>query len=621
MATEPSFSIPASSTNVAPNHQTIGIIDSSSEVVQNEELYLANSKFESYDELLKSVRDFYYTKGYGVSIRDSRKDKYVTLQCDRGGSYRDRLGIGDKRKRNTGSRLIECPFRILGKKENDGAWVLKAQNLTHNHEPSMDISGHSSFRRLSSDDIQSVKNMTLSGIPPRQILSSLRQRNQDLPAISRNIYNLKAKIRKENLRNRSMREDEDSYIWALSAFKKTLENREPSVIMSDRELALMNAIKVLFYHTKKVAIEYIKKTWLPWKEKFVSAWTESYLHFGNRSSSRAEGAHAKLKLYLQVSTGGFQEVKEKICLAIKHEFNEIKVKLASERIQVLHKCNVPAFRELLYHVSHFALKEIHMQYEKIEKGTLSPCTGHFTATMGIPCAHKIKHLQGITLSLDLIHPHWRIDTLSLNIEDDSYNDSANKFDELLSELSSRYQMWPLSKKEFATSMINKLLDESDTFFEPMVRRPKGRPPKSKRKRGVSSTTRDPSRFEHVESSQTHNPSSATQVSQTNNEVVENNLLDLNAYPPFSSDDMLFEPSFIGRLSTDLLDFSCPFAHLFSFFTVLIHETLYEFCDFIPSDQNTLVNPHPPSHFPIFNDHLTIWNLINKYGKREHWHPA
>lgn len=430
-------------------------MDTSSPMMQNEELYLANSKFESYDELLKSVRDFYYAKGYGVSIRSSRKDKCVILQCDRSGFYRDRLCIGDKRKRNTGSRLIKCSFQIVGKKGNDGAWVIKAKNLTHNHDPSSDISGHPSFRRLLQDDVQSVKNMTLSGIPPRQILSSLRQRNQNLPAVSRTIYNLKAKIQKENLRNRSKvsalfeefekegfiydilhnpagnithlfiahplsiklakvfsnvfvmdctyktnkynmplldiigvscfntsfyagfvfleREDEDSYTWALSVFKKTLENREPSVIMSDRELALMNAVKMVFpnttnllciwhieknvlanckkhfahaeefdifmsswknvaysttttvfrnnwgefellYQTKKVAIEYIKNTWLPWKEKFVSAWTENYLHFGNRSSSRAEGAHAKLKLYLQVSTGGFEEVRKNLLL-------------------------------------------------------------------------------------------------------------------------------------------------------------------------------------------------------------------------------------------------------------------------------------------------------------------
>ncbi|KAL4580761.1 hypothetical protein LXL04_016963 [Taraxacum kok-saghyz] len=306
-------------------------MDSSSPMIQSEEFYLANSKFESYDELLKSVRDFYYAKGYGVSIRDSRKEKYVTLQCDRGGSYRDRLCSGDKRKKITVSRLIKCPFQIVGKKGNDGAWVLKAKNMTHNHEPSTDIVGHPSFRRLSPQDTESVKNMTLSGIPPRQILSSLRQGNQSLPAISRTIYNLKAKIRKESLNNRSMvsalfeefekegfifdilhnpsghithlfiahplsiklakifsnifvmdctyktnkynmplldiigvscfntsfysgfafleREDEDSYIWALNTFKKILDNREPTVIMSDRELALMNAIKVVFPST------------------------------------------------------------------------------------------------------------------------------------------------------------------------------------------------------------------------------------------------------------------------------------------------------------------------------------------------------------------------------------
>ncbi|KAL4561764.1 hypothetical protein LXL04_033938 [Taraxacum kok-saghyz] len=195
--------LPPSSSFTVAMYDADGM-DSSTPMIQSEEFYLANSKFESYDELLKSVRDFYYDKGYGVSIRDSRKEKYVTLQCDRGGSYRDRLYSGDKRKKITGSRLIKCPFQIVGKKGNDGAWVLKAKNMTHNHEPSTDIVGHPLFRRLSPQDTESVKNMTLSGIPPRQILSSLRQGNQSLPAISRTIYNLKAKIRKENLNNRSM---------------------------------------------------------------------------------------------------------------------------------------------------------------------------------------------------------------------------------------------------------------------------------------------------------------------------------------------------------------------------------------------------------------------------------
>ncbi|GJT99833.1 putative reverse transcriptase domain-containing protein [Tanacetum coccineum] len=92
----------------------------------------------------------------------------------------------------------------------------------------------------------------------------------------------------------------------------------------------------LLYMDKKYAIKYIRDTWLQWKEKFVSAWTKKHLHLGNRASSRAEGAHAKLKLYLQASTGGFQEVKKNISQAVKHEFNEIKIRLASEKIQVPH---------------------------------------------------------------------------------------------------------------------------------------------------------------------------------------------------------------------------------------------------------------------------------------------
>ncbi|GKD20529.1 hypothetical protein Tco_1222232 [Tanacetum coccineum] len=256
-----------------------------------------------------------------------------------------------------------------------------------------------SIRRLPLVDIESVKEMTMSGIPPRQVLSSLRQKKKDVPANSRTIYNLKAKL-------------------------------------------------------------------------------------------------------------------------IEHEFKEIKVKLASERIQVPHDCNIPLFREILSHVSKFALKEIYKKYEKVKEGIIYPCTGHYT----------------------------RIDTLSLNSEDVLDNDDANRFVTLVNELSSRYQGWPLHKKEYATLMITNLLNESEIFFEPVVQQPKGRPPTSKKKKGKTSTTRDPSRFEYVESSQTHNPSSSSCVSQRNNELIdessyihhENNFIGLNVYLNFPSEFMPLE---------------------------------------------------------------------------------
>ncbi|GJW41654.1 protein FAR1-related sequence 5 [Tanacetum coccineum] len=158
------------------------------------------------------------------------------------------------------------------------------------------------------------------------------------------------------------------------------------------------------------------------------------------------------------------------------------------------------------------------QYEKITKGTISPCTGHFTATMGLPCAHKIINSHENKLSLDLIHSHWRIDTLTLDPKDVSNNDGANPFVKLLDELNEKYQAWPLHKNETATLMITNLINQSDTLFEPLIQRPRGRPLKAKKKKGTTSTAQNPSRFEYVESLQKHNPSTSASVVQMSNEV-------------------------------------------------------------------------------------------------------
>ncbi|KAL6507017.1 hypothetical protein OROHE_022152 [Orobanche hederae] len=161
------------------------------------------------------------------------------------------------------------------------------------------------------------------------------------------------------------------------------------------------------------------------------------------------------------------------------------------------------------------------------------CSGHFMATMGLPCAHMIEHHKGIPLSLDLINSQWRIDRLSFNSKDSSNNDDTDQFYTLLQDLYLKYQVWPIGKKEDVTLMISNLVNQSETFFEPVVKRPKGRPPKAKKKKGITSTTRNPSRFEHVEASLTQSRSRT--VIQRNNKVVDPHIhlerfIDLNISP-------------------------------------------------------------------------------------------
>jgi histone-lysine N-methyltransferase SETD2 len=140
---------------------------------------------------------------------------------------------------------------------------------------------------------------------------------------------------------------EDNYIWALSRLKTVLEDGwVPNIIITDRELALMNAIERVFPTSKHMlcrwhinrnvlkkskssfdtkekwdkfmvewnmlvhsstedeynarlsiletdstcypeVLAYVKSTWLnSYKERFVEAWTNNYMHFGNTTSNR-----------------------------------------------------------------------------------------------------------------------------------------------------------------------------------------------------------------------------------------------------------------------------------------------------------------------------------------------
>ena len=56
---------------------------------ETEKLELLVFKYETREDLLIDVRTFYSAKGYTLSICGSKSEKYLVLQCDRGGQYRD----------------------------------------------------------------------------------------------------------------------------------------------------------------------------------------------------------------------------------------------------------------------------------------------------------------------------------------------------------------------------------------------------------------------------------------------------------------------------------------------------------------------------------------------------
>ncbi|XP_057496716.1 methylmalonate-semialdehyde dehydrogenase [acylating], mitochondrial-like [Actinidia eriantha] len=160
--------------------------------------------FLDREELIQHVGEFALSQGYVVTIKQSRKDRDVILGCDRGGVYRNKRkpieesSAEQSRRKKTGSRLTNCPFECVGKKDGD-LWVLTIKNGTHNHEPLKDISEHPSARRFTESEVVLIKEMTEAGLKPRQILKRLRQSNPELLSTPKHVYNIKSRLRQGNV--------------------------------------------------------------------------------------------------------------------------------------------------------------------------------------------------------------------------------------------------------------------------------------------------------------------------------------------------------------------------------------------------------------------------------------
>jgi hypothetical protein len=315
---------------------------------------------------------------------------------------------------------------------------------------------------------------------------------------------------------------EADYVWAMEALKEVLDGpgyTYPTSVVTDRELALINALRHTFpamfrilcewhvqtnvlaraakafteeevkvkfmkvwasviasstwleytnrwetlfdeYHTDYAdLVWYIKDTWLDFKWNMVKHWVDMHLHFGNQATSRVEGAHSTLKHYLQVSTSDLKTVLDKIALMLANQHVEHKATLALAQSRLPHDVNIPLFVELIGRVIPFALRKVLIQYQRALP--LPECMKAFTTSMGLPCAHIIqeRRFHQEDIYLHDFHPHWHF------VRPDPNASPGN------------IQLGPVMVRE------------------PLVARPRGRPRGARNRQPASSTQRDPSAFE------------------------------------------------------------------------------------------------------------------------------
>ncbi|XP_057456297.1 uncharacterized protein LOC130747376 [Lotus japonicus] len=147
-------------------------------------------------------------------------------------------------------------------------------------------------------------------------------------------------------------------------------------------------------------MNYIKETWLLIKHKFVKYAIDRYMHMGNTTTNRVEGAHAKLKACIKDS-------KSDMCAAWA-AMNRCTL-LQYTRINAAFQASIfireHTFKDKLYDnlrgvVSRYAL----MMIAK-EKACVGKCGCTIRRTHNLPCSCRLGMMT--TIPLTAVDQHWR----------------------------------------------------------------------------------------------------------------------------------------------------------------------------------------------------------------------
>ncbi|GAU41861.1 hypothetical protein TSUD_366080 [Trifolium subterraneum] len=163
-------------------------------------------------------------------------------------------------------------------------WHMTVVNGIHNHELDTELEGHLVAGRLKPEETLLVNEMTKNLVPPRNIISTLKERDSENTMSSKQCYNARYRYflctsfptvlvmdstYKTNKYNMPLfeivgftstertynvgfawltNEKEDNFIWALQQLRSLVRNEGslPKVILTDRDTALMNAVGQVF---------------------------------------------------------------------------------------------------------------------------------------------------------------------------------------------------------------------------------------------------------------------------------------------------------------------------------------------------------------------------------------
>ncbi|XP_028188235.1 uncharacterized protein LOC114374760 [Glycine soja] len=367
-------------------------------------------------------------------------------------------------------------------------WTVKLICGIHNHELAKTLVGHPYAGRLTDDEKNIIADMTKYRLP---LLDFVGVTPTGMTFSAGFAY-----LEGERVNN---------LVWALEQFRGLFLRNDhlPIVIVTDRDLALMNAVKVVFPECTDLLC-------------------------------RVESAHWSLKKVLQNSIGDLCSVWDAMNNMMTLQHTEIGASFETSTHVVGHVFKKTLYKRLLGMVSRYALNEISVEFECVHhfKDNLSSCGCVLRTTLGLPCACELQRYDGGSIPLDVVHMYWR----RLNFSDQGLCEAEVSIKEEMDRIYKRFEELDVCGKATFKSKLREFMfpDETSMCPPPTKVKMKG-VPKKVMKRSERSTKRDPSYWEYVDayhSVQNNNTSVRPSASSFEPPKPARMIPMLDQFPPF-----------------------------------------------------------------------------------------
>ncbi|KAL8487372.1 hypothetical protein ACS0TY_023886 [Phlomoides rotata] len=280
-----------------------------------------------------------------------------------------------------------------------------------------------------------------------------------------------------------------------------------NLMFADSEKDFEDAVRVLHsdFATLMKPVKYVMNQWInPYKERFVKAWTNQVMHYGNITTNRVENHHSALKRMLGNSLGNFETswlkidtLFEECHTAIKHSF-EKSVNITQDKFS----SNI--YNSLRGVVSIVALEKLFDEVKEIKKAEFDPsmCKHILRKVYGLPCAHELDEYVRTDkpIPINVVDALWKKLDMEPMVKDDVIEDIDHRFSGVVDDMVEVFKSYDQSQRLIFLRHMRELVNSVTTdLVEPSSQIHTRGSPKAAKKGSDTSTKRDPNLFKYQQS--------------------------------------------------------------------------------------------------------------------------